>query len=101
MFNDAVLAGCVHGLEDEQHPPSAVSIEFPLQVREPLDTLGQPLLGLFFGLQACRVARVEILQPEFLAACHPERLDVALNSFHDVCHSVNLLSRYASPKCWT
>ena len=42
VLDDAVFAGRVHCLEDEQKRPAILGVEFFLQRREPLDACGEP-----------------------------------------------------------
>src|SRR5262245_42182422 len=89
VLDGAVLAGRVHGLEDEQHGPAVLCVEHGLLLGEPgcaaLEELGRLLL---VQLLAERVARVDVLQPEALALGDAERVDELLDAIED------LLSRH-------
>ena len=62
VFDGAVLTGCVHPLEDKQHPPALLGIEYVLQGGERLNAgnqrflLARPVLG--FKVQC--IFRVDI-----------------------------------------
>src|SRR5262249_25098508 len=71
MLNDTILASRVHGLNDQQHRPRILCVEFVLQFCHVLDTLLQQLLGILLGFQAVSVVRIEIFQVELLAVLNP------------------------------
>ena len=61
VLDGAVLAGGVHRLEDQQHRPLVLGVEFVLQLGQRLDARGQRFLGarLVFALEPKRLARVK------------------------------------------
>src|ERR1700690_2613931 len=74
MLNGAILAGCVHGLKDEQHAPAVLGVELVLQLGQRRDARSQKLLGLLFGVYFPGAARIKILQPELRSILDPVRL---------------------------
>ena len=79
VLDGAVLAGGVHGLEDQQQRSAILRIELVLLVGEPGDAVGQPLLrlGLVLVLQATGVGRIDVLQTEAGSVGHAVRIDEA------------------------
>ena len=47
VLDDAVLAGCIHGLEHDEHRPAVLGIEPLLQVGESPHAVGEDRLGIF------------------------------------------------------
>ena len=68
MLDRAVLAGGIHGLEDQQDRPIVLGVEHVLQFRERLNAYLQGLLGARFvlGSESPGVARVKLLEFEVL-----------------------------------
>jgi hypothetical protein len=66
VLDRAVLAGGVHGLEDQEHGPAILGVEHVLELGEERDPLLQRLLGrrLVLGLQPRGVAGIDLLEPE-------------------------------------
>jgi hypothetical protein len=65
VLDHAVLAGCIHGLEDQQDRPQILRVQLVLHLRQQLDTprqqLGRTLLaGLFRFRRRIMVAQVEL-----------------------------------------
>jgi hypothetical protein len=85
VLDRAVLAGCVHRLENEQQRPGVLGVEHALLFREPLGpTLEEFGRLALVELQAAGIARVEILQSETLALGDPERIDVLFDAVEDI-----------------
>ena len=74
VLDRAVLAGRVHGLEDEQHAPLVLGVELLLRRREALDALLQVLRRLFLRLHAPAVVRLDLREAEALPLRDPEGL---------------------------
>ena len=49
VLDDAVLAGCVHALQDQEHRPSVLGVKPLLQIGEMLGMLGDDFLGLLLA----------------------------------------------------
>jgi hypothetical protein len=62
VFDRSVFAGRVHGLENQQQPPTALRVEHILHLAQKGNALLQPLFrfGLFFGGDSVRVAGIVI-----------------------------------------
>ncbi len=91
VLDRAVLAGCVHGLENEQQRPAILGVEDVLLLREPLGSALEELGGLaFLQLQTASVPRVEILQLKALALGDAERVNILLDALQ------NLFSRHGA-----
>src|SRR5262244_949361 len=75
VFDRAVLARSVHGLEDEQHRPPLLRVEHVLELAQDLGARGEEALGSGLSLRADaqRVLRIDVVEPELLAIGHPER----------------------------
>ncbi len=69
MLDRAVLARCIHGLEDQQHSPIVLGVKHVLKLGEHVDADGQGVLGLrlIFGGQVEGVAGIDVLQTEFIS----------------------------------
>src|SRR5688572_29610520 len=64
MLDGAVLARGIHGLEDNQHRPTVLCIEFFLELGQLLNSGGKAFLRVRFvlGIKVERVSRVEVLE---------------------------------------
>jgi hypothetical protein len=97
MLDRAVLTGCIHRLEDEQHGPFVLGVELVLQFGERLHAHGQ---GLFesrfvFTCKLKRVARVDVLKPKVFAFGDAERIGNSSGCFDDLfCFHNGCLARY-------
>ena len=92
VLDRAVLAGRVHGLENEQQRPAILGVEHILLLREPLGSaLQEPGRLALVQLETARVAGVEVLQSKALALGDAERMDVLLDAVQD------LFSRHRAP----
>jgi hypothetical protein len=79
VLDRAVFAGRVHRLKDEQQGPAILGVEHVLLLRQQCNAALQDFCGFaLFQLQAARVARIEILEPEALALGDAEWVDVLL-----------------------
>src|SRR2546428_232570 len=76
VLDRSVLAGRVHGLEDEQDGPAVLRVQHVLEMAQRLDAQREHLLRawLVLGPEIKRVGGVEVLQPEPVAVRDPERL---------------------------
>src|SRR5262247_741958 len=76
MLDRAVLARCIHRLEDEQQRPAILGIKHLLLLREPLDASSKEFGRLALVHQPAGVAGIMVLQLKALALCDAERLNV-------------------------
>ena len=69
VLDRAVLAGGVHGLEDEQHRPAILRVEHVLQLGQSLHTDLQALLGarLVLRLQLRGIIWLDVLETKFVS----------------------------------
>ena len=76
VLDRAVLAGRVHRLEDQQHRPAVLRVELVLEFREHIDAQRERFLRLRlrFVAETERVARIDLLEPEFAAVGDSEGL---------------------------
>ena len=76
----------IHRLEDEEHRPAILRVKHVLQFRERLHPGLQRLLRarLVLGLEFTRVARIDILQSEFLSIRDAVRLGKLVGCFDDL-----------------
>jgi hypothetical protein len=66
----------IERLEDQQHAPAILRVEFLLQLAEPRHTFAQHLLGRrFVRLEPTRVPGIEVFQFETATVTNDERLD--------------------------
>ncbi|WP_409334810.1 hypothetical protein [Bradyrhizobium neotropicale] len=80
MLDGAVLAGSIHGLEDEQQRPAILRIQHVLFFREPLSAALKEVGGFtLVHLQAPRITGIEILQLKAPAVGDAERVGVLLD----------------------
>ena len=65
-LDGAVLAGCIHGLKDEQHRPAVLCVEHILQFGQRLDPRRERFLGTRFilGPEVKRVTGIDMFQAE-------------------------------------
>ena len=86
VFDRAVFARGIHGLENQQHRPLVLRIKFVLQFGQRLDTHGQRLFRARFVLvaQMERVGGVVILEAEFFPVRHAERLGERARDLDDL-----------------
>src|SRR5262245_49033470 len=100
MLDRAVLAGCIHRLEDEQQRPPVLGVKHVLLLCEPLCASLKEFGRLaLLQLQPTGVARIIVLQPKALAFCDPERLNILLDAIEDLFsrHGItSLLGRQSS-----
>src|SRR6185503_19284688 len=75
VLDGAVLAGGVHGLEDQEQRPAVVRVEPLLQIAQALDALDEALLGVLLGLEARGVGGIAVLQLELAVRVDPELLE--------------------------
>ena len=73
MLDRAVLAGRIHGLEDQQQGPAVLRVQPVLKLGEDLDALLQRFLGfgLVLGLEPRDVSRIDVGEPEALPVLDP------------------------------
>src|SRR5262245_5234152 len=71
VLDDAVLAGRVHALEEEQRGPAVLRVETLLQLAQALDAVRQARLGRVLADPA-RVARIDVGELEALARLDEE-----------------------------
>src|SRR6516162_4720322 len=88
VLDGAILAGCVHGLKNQQHSPFVLRVQLVLQLREGLDTKSQRLFraGFGLGLQSQGVIWVHILQPKLCAVSNAKRLCKLVSSLQQLFH---------------
>src|SRR6267378_6542722 len=79
VFDDAVLAGRVHALEDEQESVPVGRVQQALQRAQLLALLGEALLVLLVRRVVGPDARRPFLEPHLLAGAHPELVGVDLH----------------------
>ena len=82
VLDDAIFAGRVHGLKNEQHAPTVLGVELVLQIGHRSDAVGQKLLRVFLGMYFPSVFRIEILQTELASVLDPIRLDQLARPTH-------------------
>ena len=76
VLDRAVLAGGVHRLEDREHRPAVLRVELLLQLRQPLDAVGEHRLGLgLFDVEAAGVGGIEVGETELVRLVDAEALD--------------------------
>src|ERR1700724_3917432 len=88
MLDQAVFAGSIHGLDDQQYGPLVLSVKFFLQLTQYLGAFVQKLVGFFFGMDTTRVGRVVILETERFSVLDFERVSQLkdfLGEFHRIC----------------
>jgi hypothetical protein len=83
VFDGTVLAGGVHGLEDEEQGPFVLGIEPVLEIAEEFDAAGEGFFGagLIFITELQCVAGIEIFQVKLFAVINPEWVGYLLRSF--------------------
>ena len=64
MLDQAVFAGGIHGLNDQQDGPLVLGVKFFLQVLQHSHALLQELIGFFFGMDAAEYRRDQNLSAE-------------------------------------
>jgi hypothetical protein len=67
VFDHAVLARRVHGLEDQQDRPLVLGVQLLLQIVELLQPLLEMALAVFLRLEAAGEAGIVVFEPELLA----------------------------------
>ena len=99
VFDNAVLAGGVHGLEDEEQRPFVVGVEAVLELCEDFDTFCEGFLGAGLILVAVfeRVAGIDVLETELFAVVHPERFGDLADSLEDFFWFHDSILRMCSP----
>jgi hypothetical protein len=75
VLDRAVLAGRVHGLEDQQQRPAILGVELVLQLRQQLDARPQELPGFILRGHLVGVAGIDVLEREPLPGFDPVTLD--------------------------
>src|SRR5215469_16543181 len=93
MLDRAVLAGCIHGLEDEQQRPSILGVKHVLLLGQPLSTLLKEFGRLALPhLQPAGFGGIIILQLKSIALGNAEPLDVLVGALEDLFsgHRINL-----------
>ena len=85
VLDRPVLSRRIHRLEDEQHRPAILRVKHVLQFRERLHAVLQRLLRarLVRRLEFARVARIDILEPEFFPIRDAIRLGELVGGFDD------------------
>jgi hypothetical protein len=85
VLDRPVLPRRIHRLEDEEQRPAILPVKHVLQFGERTHTGLQRLLRarLVLGLEFTRVARIDILQPEFLSVPDAVRLGQYVGCFDD------------------
>jgi hypothetical protein len=86
VFDGAIFAGGVHGLEDEEQRPFVLGIEPVLEIAEEIDAGGEGFFGAGFVFVAelqC-VAGIEIFQAKVFAVINPERVGDLVHGFEDL-----------------
>ena len=75
VLDGAVLAGGVHGLEDQQHGPAILGVQALLQLREQLHAQREGLLGpgLVLRGQIARIVGIDVFQAELLGVAETVR----------------------------
>jgi hypothetical protein len=75
VFDGAILARCIHRLENEQHRPAVLCVKNVLQLREGLHTGLQRLLRprLVFGRELSGITGIYVREAEFLAVRYAVR----------------------------
>src|SRR5215469_276857 len=92
MPDRAVLACCIHRLENQQQRPAILGIKHVLLLCEPLGTALKEFGRLALAhLQSAGVAGIKVLQLKTLAFCDAEGLNVLLDLVED------LFSRHRPP----
>jgi hypothetical protein len=86
MLDGAILAGGIHGLEDEQHGPAVLRVKDVLQFGERLDTVFQSFLGagLVFRREIARISRIDILETKLFAVSNAIRFGNLPGDFDDL-----------------
>jgi len=64
VLDGAVLAGCIHGLKNDQQRPAVLGIELFLELGEQVATMLQNLPGFFLVFHPAGVGRVVVLEPK-------------------------------------
>jgi len=72
MLDNAVFAGSIHGLENEQEGPLVLGVELFLKIVYECDTLLEKLRRCFLGLDLEGACGVKVFQPERLAVLNAE-----------------------------
>src|ERR1700692_2229698 len=67
MTDQSVFSGRVHALNDHQHSPAVLRVEFLLQMSQRLDTVLQQAMSVLFVLHAAGVLGIVIFQTKLLA----------------------------------
>src|SRR5437870_11260384 len=86
VLDDAVLASCIHRLQNQQESPPVLCIKFALQLAQLRDTLLQGGSGLLSGTQFPGVCEVKISQPKLLPILDP----ISCTKFSEVFHGWHL-----------
>src|SRR5216684_2583415 len=89
VLDDAVLAGRIHRLNDQQHGPSILCVELILQVRHFLDTALEIFGGMLIRFERSGVVGREMLEAKSTAIGHTIRLD-NLGVYHEQQSSAGL-----------
>jgi hypothetical protein len=67
VLDHAVLAGRIHGLEDQQHRPAVLRIELLLKIGQALDSFGEQVLGfLLVDGELAGVGGIPFFDSEFV-----------------------------------
>src|SRR5579859_4173674 len=88
VLDQAVFAGGVHGLKDQQDRPLVLCVKLFLELLQHDNTLLQELIGLVLGMNATDVGGIIIFQPKRVAVFHPKcicQLQGFLCEFHRIC----------------
>lgn len=70
--DDAILARCVHALEDQQKRPAILRVELALQLTEKFDASPEMLICACLRTEAARIAGIHGVQPKAFSVRHPE-----------------------------
>ncbi len=83
VLDQAVFAGRIHALQNEEHRPLFLRIQLFLAVAQQFEALSQQFVRLLLGWNAARIAGIEVFQAEFAAVLDA----IALRKLFECRHS--------------